>query len=139
MFTALGAFVACGGGGGGSTTPTGTNSGVVAGSVGATVSLTANGATPLEVRIQPTQRVRFVNTDSRPHQIQTNPHNFHTDCPPNNVVVLNPGQQVDTGVFNDVKTCGYHNHLLPENQSFWGTIRVGGSDDDKGPVYSRGW
>ena len=138
MFTALGAFVACGGGGG-TTTPTGTNSGVVAGSVGATVSLTATGATPLEVRIQPTQRVRFVNTDSRPHQVQTNPHNLHTDCPPNNVIVLNPGQSVDTGVFNDVKTCGYHNHLLPDDQTFWGTIRVGASDDTKGPVYSKGW
>lgn len=136
------AAAACGGGGGGggttTTAPT-TSSGVVPGSIGATVSLTATGANPADVRIEPTQRVRFINTDTRPHQIQTNPHNLHTDCPPNNVILLNPGQQVDTAVFNDVKACGYHDHLLPDEQRFWGTIRVGTNDDSKGPVYSRGW
>lgn len=137
LLTASAAFVACGGGTSTPPSPTGTQ--VVAGSVGATISLTANGASPLEVRIQPTQRVRFINTDTRPHQIQTNPHNVHTDCPPSNVIVLNPGQQIDSGIFNDVKTCGYHDHLLADDQKFWGTIRVGPSDDAKGPVYSKGW
>jgi plastocyanin len=126
---------ACGGSGSTPTTP----AGVVAGSIGATISLTANGAVPLEVRIEPTQRVRIVNNDTRPHQVNTNPHDFHTDCPANNTIVLNPGQQVDTANFNDVKVCGFHNHLLPDDQKFWGTIRVGTDSGDKGPVYSRGW
>lgn len=138
LCTAFAGFVACGGGGSKAPAPTGSPT-VVAGSVGATISLTASGANPIEVRIEPTQRVRFINTDTRPHQIQTNPHNLHTDCPPSNVIVLNPGQQVDSGIFNDVKTCGYHDHLLPDTQTYWGTIRVGPSDDAKGPVYSKGW
>lgn len=136
------AAAACGGGGGTgptSTSPATGSSGVVPGSIGATISLTATGANPIDVRIEATQRVRFVNTDTRPHQVQTNPHNFHTDCPPNNVILLNPGQQVDTAVFNEVKACGYHDHLLPDEQRFWGTIRVGTNDGSRGPVYSRGW
>jgi len=111
----------------------------VAGSIGATISLTANGASPLDVRIEATQRVRFINTDTRPHQLQTNPHNLHTDCPANNVRILNPGESVDTPVFGDARTCGYHDHLLPDEQKYWGVIRVGISDGEKGPVYSKGW
>ena len=131
---------ACGGGStpppvtGNPVTPT-----VVAGSIGATITLSATGASPVDVRIEATQRVRFINTDSRPHQINTNPHNFHTDCPANNTIVINPNQTVDTAVFNDVKACGYHDHLLPDTLSYWGTIRVGTNDDAKGPVYSKGW
>ena len=132
------AAASCGGGGSTPQAPT-TPVGVVAGSIGATISLTANGPVPNDVRIEPTQKVRIINNDTRPHQINTNPHNFHTDCPSNNTVVLNPGQQFDTANFNDVKACGYHNHLLPDDQKFWGVIRVGTNSDDKGPVYSRGW
>jgi len=132
------AAASCGGGSATAPTPT-TPAGVVAGSIGATISLTANGPVPSDVRIEATQKVRIINNDTRPHQINTNPHNFHTDCPANNTVVLNPGQQFDTANFNDVKACGYHNHLLPDDQKFWGVIRVGTNSDDKGPVYSRGW
>lgn len=137
-FAAAGIAAACGGGGY-SGTGTNPNPGVVPGSIGATISLTANGAGPLEVRIEATQRVRFVNNDTRPHQLQTNPHTVHTDCPANNIIILNPGQSVDTAPFNDVKACGYHDHLLPDDQMFWGVIKVGTNDENKGPVYSRGW
>ena len=137
--TAAGLALACGGSSGGPNSPNAPNTGVVAGSIGATISLTATGAAPLEVRIEPTQKVRFINNDTRPHQVNTNPHNFHTDCPANNTVVLNPGQQFDTGNFDAVKACGYHNHLLPDDQRFWGLIKVGTNDEDKGPVYSKGW
>ena len=112
---------------------------VVAGSIGAVITITATGLSSADVRIEPTQRVRFVNNDTRPHQINTNPHNLHTDCTPNNTIVINPGQTVDTGIFTDVKPCGYHDHLLPDTQAYWGLIRVGTNDDAKGPVYSRGW
>ena len=142
MLSAALIAAACGGGSGGSSTSTGTPvspTTIVAGSIGATITLTATGASPLDVRIEPTQRVRFVNNDTRPHQIQTNPHNFHTDCPQNNVTVINPGQTVDTAIFPDVKGCGYHDHLLPDEQKYWGLIRVGTNDDSKGPVYSKGW
>lgn len=129
-----GLAIACGGGGGGST-PAGPSA---TGTIGATIHITADGVNPKDVRIEPGQRVRFVNDDTRPHQIQTNPHLFHTDCPPNNLPVLNAGQSAETGNFAEVRGCGYHNHLLPDTQSYWGVIRVG-TNADAGPVYSRGW
>ena len=133
--------VACGGGGGGgNTTPTGPAgpSGNTSGTLGATIRITANGAVPKDVSIVPGEFVRFINDDTRPHQIQTNPHLLHTDCPPNNLAILNPGQTADTARFIESKGCGFHNHLLPDDQTFWGVIRVG-STSDGGPVYSRGW
>ena len=132
-----GLALACGGGGGGNTQPAGPST-PAAGTVGATIHITATGVVPNDVSIDPGQRVRFVNDDTRPHQIQTNPHLFHTDCPPNNIAILNPGQSVETGVFEEAKGCGYHNHLLPNTASYYGVIRVG-SLSDPGPVYSRGW
>lgn len=132
--------VACGGGGGGGTTPTGPAgpTGTGSGTLGATIRITATGVVPKDVRITPGEFVRFINDDTRPHQIQTNPHLFHTDCPPNNIAILSPGQTADTARFMESKGCGFHNHLLPDDQTFWGVIRVG-STADAGPVYSRGW
>jgi len=124
--------------GGYSRTPTTPNS-VVSGSIGATITITAGGAAPASVRIEPNQRVRFINNDTRPHQLQTNPHNVHTDCPANNVAIINPGQTVDTAIFTAIKACGYHDHLLPDEQTYWGVIKVGTDNDTRGPVYSRGW
>lgn len=129
--------VACGGGGGASSAPTGPT-GSTSGTLGATVRLTATGAVPKEVSINPGEFVRYINEDTRPHQIQTNPHVMHSDCPPNNIAILNPGQQADTAAFTERKGCGYHNHLLPTDQMFWGLVRVG-TADGAGPVYSRGW
>lgn len=131
---------ACGGGGGGSTpAPTGPSTTVQPGSLGAIITLTANGLSFQSVRIERTQRVRFINNDTVPHQIQTNPHLLHNECPANNVIVLNPGQQVETSDFNEIKTCGYHDHLNVDNTKFHGIIQVGTSDEYKGPIYSRGW
>jgi len=129
-----GAASACGGGGGGMTptNPTPANT------LGATIHITATGVTPNDVTIAVGQHVRFVNDDTRPHQIQTNPHLFHTDCPPNNIAILGPGQSAETGTFGEAKGCGYHNHLLPDTASYYGVIRVG-SGAAPGPVYSRGW
>jgi plastocyanin len=132
---AAGLAIACGGGGGGANTPAGP---APTQTIGATVHITANGLTPADVLIEPGQRVRFINDDTRPHQVQTNPHLVHTDCPANNIVILNPGQTADTGTFNDRKGCGYHDHLLPDTAVYYGLIRVG-TDEGKGPVYSRGW
>ena len=136
-FSLAGSALSCGGGGGytapdptGPTTPTST--------LGATIHITSAGVVPNDVAIDVGQSVRFINDDTRPHQIQTNPHLFHTDCPAGNIAILNPGQSVETPVFSEQKGCGYHNHLLPDTQSFWGVIRVG-TEDRGGPVYSRGW
>lgn len=134
--TSAGVAIACGGGGSSYTAPAGPST--PSGALGATIHITATGVTPNDVSIAVGERVRFVNDDTRPHQIQTNPHLFHTDCPANNIAILNPGQSADTGAFEEAKGCGYHNHLLPDTQTYWGVIRVG-AGGTPGPVYSKGW
>jgi hypothetical protein len=69
--------------------------------------------------------VTFVNNDSRAHTMNSNPHPEHTDCPPiNDVGFLGAGQQRTTGNLNTARTCGYHDHALPENTSLQGTITI---------------
>ena len=77
----------------------------------ATVTLTAAGATPKVVQISPGSRVRFINNDTRAHNMVSDPHPEHNDCPEiNQVGVLAPGQTRETGNLVQVRTCGFHDH-----------------------------
>jgi plastocyanin len=103
---------ACGGG------PSGPSSDV-------TVTITANGVTPTEVRVAAFGRVTFLNNDARPHAMSSDPVQLHTDCPPvNNVGFLNPGQSGATGTLNVKGTCGFHDHLNESDPIFKGRILV---------------
>src|SRR5438045_408393 len=64
----------------------------------ATVTIGATGVAPKEVQIKAWGRVRFTNSDARPHTIVSDPVDLHTQCPPvNNVGLLQPGESRDTG------------------------------------------
>jgi plastocyanin len=90
-----------------------------------TVTITNSGVNPANVQIARGGTVRFVNQSGSLHQMNSDPHPVHTDCPPlNQVPFLNPGQSGQTGAFNTPGTCGYHDHLNPTNGSLQGTIRV---------------
>ena len=77
----------------------------------------SNGAvTPSELVVAPGTRVLFINNHNRRHDMSSDPHPEHTDCPEiDQVGVLNPGQQRETGNLNTVRTCGFHDHDLPED------------------------
>ena len=69
---------------------------------------------PSQLFIVVNQRVTFVNRDSIAHQIASDPHPIHTDCPPLNAVgFLSPGQSGSSTMFTLSGTCGYHDHLNP--------------------------
>lgn len=129
------ALASCGGNGyGGPTAPGGGSTGAV----GATITIRANGTVePSEVNIQVGQRVRFVNEHGAQHQPTSNPHLSHTDCPPLNLPIMNSGQTMNTLVFDQIKACGFHDHMNPDTESLRGTIRVGGATGPSGPVYVR--
>ena len=92
---------------------------------GPTVTLTATGANPKMIEVSVGSRVTFVNQDTQAHEIFSNPHPIHTDCPPiNDVGVLAPGQSRATGVLTVARTCGYHDHGMPDNTLFQGTIVI---------------
>jgi hypothetical protein len=53
----------------------------------------------------------------------SNPEQRHDECPPiNRVGFLSPGQRGETGVFESVRTCGFHDHCDPAG--FRGRIDV---------------
>ena len=124
--TLLVTAAACGGGGsssggGGSTptSPTPTTPGA------ATITITASGVSPRSVTVSVGSRVTFVNNDSRPHEMTSDPHPSHTACPPiNDVGFLQPGQSRTTGNLTTARTCGYHDHNRDTDTSLQGTIVI---------------
>ena len=70
-------------------------------------------------------QVTFVNSDSRPHEIRSDPHPNHTDCPEINLVgLIQPGNNRQTGNLPTARTCGFHDHGDPDNSSPRGTITI---------------
>jgi plastocyanin len=102
-----------GGGGGGGT-----------GTVAATITITATGASPQNVTVALGSRVTFVNNDNRPHDMASDPHPAHTDCPAVTVGFLQAGQSATTQNLNTARTCGFHDHNQPDVVSLQGTIRI---------------
>ena len=73
-----------------------------------TVTISATGVTPTQVRIPVGGRVSFVNNDIRPHAMSSDPITTHTDCPAiNDVGTLTPGQKRSTGTLDVARTCGF--------------------------------
>ncbi len=94
------------------------------GTVAATITITATGVSPSSVTVSPGQRVTFVNNDTRPHDMASDPHPAHTDCPEVNAGFIQPGQSGTTQNLNRVRTCGFHDHNQDTNTSLQGTIRI---------------
>lgn len=118
------------GGTGGTETPPST-------SAAGTITITSAGSSPKALQIEPGQTVTFVNHDSRAHEIESDPHPVHTDCPPTNSVgLLQPGASRTTAAYTAVRNCGFHDHLDPENDAWRGTIQVG-TTGNTGPGYVR--
>jgi hypothetical protein len=55
----------------------------------------------------------------------SDPHPEHTDCPEiNQVAFLSPGERRETGNFVMARSCGFHDHDNPDNESLKGTITI---------------
>jgi len=80
---------------------------------------------PKEISIAAGQRVLFVNSDNRAHDMTSDPHPDHGECPAiDQVGFLNPGQAKETGNFVSAMSCGYHDHNLFEVTALQGRIIV---------------
>lgn len=127
---ALAVAMACGGGGGSSpTAPSGggTGGGGTGGATSsATITISASGvASPNAVTITQGGRVTFVNNDARSHDMSSDPHPSHEDCPPlNQVGFLSAGQSKTSGNLNTVRVCGFHDHNLPASTGLQGRITI---------------
>lgn len=114
------ALAACGGGYGTPTAPGGTP-----GASGATITIANNSITPRSVTVRVGQSVTFVNNNGRAHNVSSDPHPTHTDCPAISAVGhLTSGQTRLTSALTVARTCGFHDHDDPDNAAFRGTIVV---------------
>ena len=125
------ACVAAGCGGGGSSTPTApstTTTPTVTTDPGTpnTITINASGvASPKILTVSPGTRVNFVNNDTRTHDMASDPHPAHTDCPElNQVGFLSPGQSRQSGNLNATRTCEYHDHNRPTDTALQGSIVI---------------
>ena len=100
-----------GGGGGGSTNTT-------------TITITSAGASPRDITVAVGSRVTFINNDSQPHDMNSNPHPEHTDCPALNIGFIAAGTQGISQNLTTARTCGFHDHNQPSNSNLIGVIRI---------------
>ena len=90
-----------------------------------TITITAAGLNPVEVRVPVGSQVRFLNNDVRVHAMSSDPVTLHTDCPAiNDVGTLSPGQSRNTGALTVTRTCGFHDHMNEFDPTWRGTIIV---------------
>jgi hypothetical protein len=91
-----------------------------------TITISASGiVSPKELTVTPGSRVLFINSHSQRHEMTSDPHPDHLDCPElNQVGVLNPGQSRETGNLVAVRTCGFHDHDAPDNTNLRGRIII---------------
>jgi hypothetical protein len=90
----------------------------------ATITITPAGNMPKAVVIAAGSRVRVVNNDARPHDLASDPHPSHTDCPEAAAGFLLPGATGHTGVFMTPRTCGIHDHNDPGTAAWMSKIII---------------
>jgi hypothetical protein len=92
---------------------------------GATITITSSGVSLRNVTIVRGAQVTFVNNDSRPHDIRSDPHPSHGDCAEiNQVGVVQPGNNRQTGNLMTPRTCGFHDENNASDSSLQGTIQI---------------
>jgi len=104
-----------------STTPPSTNPTDLA-----TITIGSNGSvSPSTVTITRGGRVTFVNNHTRAHDMSSDPHPEHTDCPEMAAVgFLSPGQSRTSSNFNTARNCGFHDHNEPDTAGLKGRITI---------------
>ena len=118
---ALAAAMSCGGGSSttptdGTTPPTTTNTIVIGNN---------NALSPQNITVSRGSQLTIVNNDSRVHDMDSDPHPEHTDCPElNQIGFLNPGQSRQSGNLNTARRCGIHDHGSPNTAALKATITI---------------
>ena len=106
-------------------TTTTTITGGGGGGGGSTITITAGvGVSPKTLTVARGTQVTFTNNDVVAHDMNSNPHPQHTDCPDISVGFLSPGQTRMTVLLNTPRTCGYHDHSRSTDTTLHGTITI---------------
>lgn len=115
----------CGGSNTSTPTPTGpTTPTPPAGST--TITIGADGrVSPATVTIARGGRVTMVNNHTRSHEMASDPHPEHSQCPELNTWgFLRTGEQRTSDNLNTARTCGFHDHNEPSNAGLQGRVII---------------
>ncbi len=92
---------------------------------GMTITITSAGASPRNLIVAPGSQVTFINNDTVAHEMFSDPHPEHTDCPEfDSVGHLAPGATRQTKNLTITRVCGFHDHINPFVASLTGSIRI---------------
>jgi plastocyanin len=113
---------ACGGSSSSSTAPTGP---CTPSANANTIVIQGNQVCPQTLTIALGGQVTMINNDSRDHQMDSDPHPEHTDCPAlNDIGFISAGQTRTSGNLTVARQCGFHDHSNPDNAGLRGTITI---------------
>jgi hypothetical protein len=90
-----------------------------------TMTITPSGVNPQVLHtFDSRETVTFVNGDGRPHDMRSDPHPAHTDCPSISVGLMMPGEsrQIAGPTLPPFALCYYHDDNDPSNKSFQGVV-----------------
>lgn len=120
------AAAACGGSSTPATPTTPTTPGGGGNAQTATITIGSDGrVSPSSVTIAPGGRVTMINNHNVAHDMQSDPHPEHTQCPElNQWGFLQPGQQRTSGNLNTARTCGFHDHDRETNTALQGRVII---------------
>ena len=91
----------------------------------ATLVIQNNAICPQSISITRGTQLTILNQDSRSHDMTSDPHPAHTDCPElNQIGFLNTNQQRQSGNLNTARSCGMHDHSDPDRASLRATITI---------------
>jgi len=118
------AALACGGTSSSGTSPSPSPT-CTASSNTTTITISNNAVCPQNITVSRGAQVTFVNNDTRNHEMDSDPHPEHTDCPEiNQAGFIAPGQSRQTGNLVTVRRCGFHDHQNFENTALRGSITI---------------
>ena len=120
VLIAVAAALVAAGCGSSNSAPSGANDGTIA----ATLTITAAGISPKSVTVPVGSRVTITNNDNKSHDMESNPHPEHTDCPALNVGTLTASQSRTSQNLTTARSCGMHDHNDPFNTAWQTTITV---------------
>jgi len=92
---------------------------------GTTITITSTGANPRNLTVPAGTQITFINNDTVAHEMFSDPHPEHTDCPEfDSVGHLAPGATRQTKNLTTIRVCGFHDHINPFVTSLTGSIRI---------------
>ena len=90
-----------------------------------TIVIQSGRVCPQTITIALGGQLTIINNDSDVHEMDSDPHPQHTDCPAlNQIDNLQPGQSRTSGNLTTARNCGFHDHRNPNNSLLRGTVTI---------------